>query len=220
MDTNRSKVLYLARQAVEQLDNLFAKTEYRGFDPYDGLNSDSMLARLLKTTAFSRLVLIHLNKRSIFNVRPVFGVNPQVNAKLLGLILSGRKKLDAEPPERFVDLILSLRSSLAKHNAWGYYFDWQSRVFFLPGNTPSVVVTSFVCQGLMDWCENSEDPLLDIVADAIRFISTELNQYRDETGRCLSYSPQDNSLIYNASLLGAETIARYQKLRDRKRSNT
>jgi hypothetical protein len=86
-------------------------------------------------------------------------------------------------------------------------------VFFLPENTPNAVVTSFVAHAFMDLFEKTgEDLLLETVQNSIVFILKELNQFRDGNGLCFSYSPLDQSVIYNASALCLEVIARYCNL--------
>ena len=212
------KILTKALQITRRLEDAFIAGEFRGYDPYDGLNTTRFPGTLLKHGKIPRLVLIHLNKRLVFNIRPLFGVERGLNAKALGLLVAGALRignsslLKPQIPE-LLQLLESNVSQAAENRAWGYYFDWQSRVFFLPANTPSVVVTSFICGALMDLYEqNGDENLLRQVRECIRFFLQELQQSRDENGLCLSYSPQDSSLIYNASALGLETIARYQQL--------
>ncbi len=199
-------------------ETTFLADNFRGYDPYDGLNTTRFPGTLLKYGKIPRLVLIHLNKRLIYNIRPLFGIERGLNAKALGLLIAGtlrlgqRSSLNEQIPE-LLRLLESTLSPAARHRAWGYYFDWQSRVFFLPADTPSVVVTSFVCAALMDLYEHNGDvSLLKNVRESIEFFLQELQHTTDENGLCLSYSPQDSSLIYNASALGLETIARYQQL--------
>lgn len=212
MAIDTSEILARSFAAALRLQGDFRRSDYAGYDPYDGLNTFRFPGTLFKHQRFSRLVLIHANKRSIYNLRPFFGVRKSVNAKLLGLVLAGQRRLqpDAPIPQRAVELLEQTASTQSSHKAWGYYFDWQSRVFFLPADTPSIVATSFVAQGLMDWAPQDKDhPLLQQVASSIEFITGELNRYEDENGLCFSYSPADNSIIYNASLLGLEVVARY-----------
>lgn len=202
------------QQVLSALHSLSRKHAFTGYDPYDGLNLSNTVGRLLKKNSFSRLLLIHLNKRSIVNLRPFFGIQPDINPKTLGLFISGLvKQGKIESTNDLIQLVLQQKSPLSKHLAWGYYFDWQSRVFFQPANMPTVVATSFVLNGLLDVYEiNADRILLGYVENSISFITRELNRYEDENGICFSYSPMDNSIIYNASALGLEVIARYMSV--------
>jgi len=199
---------------LDRLIYLSENESFKGYDPYDGLNLFNPFGNLLKKNKFTRLVLIHLNKRSLLNFRPIIGIQPNINPKTLALFISGLVRQGrANDTEVLVHLLKEYKSPESKHYAWGYYFDWQSRVFFQPAHTPTVVATAFVCNALLDLYEKIGDKeLLAIVASSIRFITEELNLFENENGVCFSYSPLDNSVIYNASALGLEVLARYQKI--------
>ena len=66
------------------------KEQYKGWDPYDGLNS-SLFNSLpfIKSNRFSKLAWIQFFKRSPVNIRQVFGVKKDFNSKGLGLFVSG-----------------------------------------------------------------------------------------------------------------------------------
>ena len=55
---------------------------WRGYDPYDGLNSP--LARVLPGK-FARQAWTQLHRRSPINLRPLCGIEPTLNAKTLAL---------------------------------------------------------------------------------------------------------------------------------------
>lgn len=209
------------QQVLSSLYSNSQKQAFAGYDPYDGLNLSNTVGRLLKKNSFSRLLLIHLNKRSIVNLRPLFGIKADINPKTLGLFISGLvKQENLERAKELVQLVVQKKSSLSKHMAWGYYFDWQSRVFFQPAFMPTVVATSFVVNGLLDVYDMDADQgLLENVESSIDFITQELNRYEDENGICFSYSPMDNSIIYNASALGLEVLARYQSITGKTRDD-
>src|SRR5690554_7063650 len=48
------------------------------------------------------------------------------------------------------ELLLEMQNKDYSGACWGYNFDWQSRAFFLPINTPTVVATSFVVEALLN----------------------------------------------------------------------
>src|SRR5690606_39211643 len=89
----------------------------------------------------------------------------QHNAKGIGLFLNGYCNLYtlAEKGDirfgtkeeiqhritQLADLLLEMQNKDYSGACWGYNFDWQSKAFFLPVNTPTVVATSFVVEALL-----------------------------------------------------------------------
>ena len=137
---------------------------FKGWDPYDGLNSKVFQALpFLKRAAICRLVVIQGFKRCPINLRRIALVPKEYNAKGIGLFLSGYcnlyKTVQKHPEwesiwgtaeqvkEQIIalaDLLISLRSKGNYSGAcWGYNFDWQARRLFLfPKSTPTVVATN------------------------------------------------------------------------------
>ena len=96
-----------------------------------------------------------------------------------------------------------------KGAGWGYNFDWQSRSFFLPRGTPTIVPTAFAARALCEAAEVlSRDEYLPFARTICDFILNDLNR-SEETGDevCFSYSPLDDTRVFNASLLAGETLA-------------
>src|SRR5690554_1987360 len=195
---------------------------YKGWDPYDGLNSAIFQATPFKHWDLARLVLIQLCKRSPVNLRPLLLVPKQHNAKGIGLFLNGycnlfrlaeqgdtrfgtREQLRGKVDE-LAQLLLSLQSPGYSGACWGYGFDWQSRAFFLPRNTPTVVATSFAVDALLaayDITKNGE--YLDIAVSSARFVLDDLNRIpKSDDLFMFSYSPLDHQAVYNATLLGTK----------------
>jgi rhamnogalacturonyl hydrolase YesR len=88
---------------------------------------------------------------------------------------------------------------------WGYNFDWQSRNFFAPRNTPTIVPTAFAARALIE--AGSQD-LQDEERSVCEFIVKDLPRPIDtESEVCFSYAPNTNTRIFNASLLAAEVLA-------------
>jgi hypothetical protein len=207
-----SESIFLLRKYCE-------KENFKGYDPYDGLNSTFFRAiPFISKNRFSRLVWIQFFKRSIINFRPVTGVRKEFNPKALGLFLSGYCNLyKSSPKQEYLDKIRfftnEIRSVISKNwsgACWGYNFDWQARAFFLPEYTPTVVATSFISSAMLDAYEiTGEKEILDIAKSSCEFILKDLNRTQDNKGNfAFSYSPLDRSVVYNASLLGSRLLAR------------
>lgn len=206
---------------------------WKGWDPYDGLNSRVLQTVLpLRRSALLRLCVIQGFKRCPVNLRPLLAVPKQHNAKGIGLFLQGYCLLyravtakpeladalgSAEELQRAVietaDLLLSLRSQGDYHGAcWGYNFDWQARRLFLfPAHTPTVVATNFCATALMDAYEvTGRQEYLDVALTSADFVLHDLHRHSCGTdgGFLFSYSPlQGNDTVYNASLLGSRLLS-------------
>ncbi|MDK9557292.1 hypothetical protein QQF73_06595 [Marinobacter sp. M216] len=199
---------------------------YKGWDPYDGLNSAIFQATPLKYWGLARLVLIQLCKRSPINLRPLLLVPKQHNAKGVGLFLNGYcnlYRLASKGDKRFgskdellakitevADLLLGLESKGFSGVCWGYNFDWQARRLFLfPAYTPTVVATTFCASALFEAYEVTGNKLyLDTALSSANFVLKDLHRSEHEGGFMLSYSPlPGNDTVYNASLLGAKLLS-------------
>lgn len=207
------------------------KEQYRGWDPYDGLNSKVFQALpFFKNSAFCRLVVIQGFKRSPINLRRIACVPKDYNAKGIGLFLQGycnllklvRQNSDLESiigsekelkvkVEELAELLISLQSEGDYHGAcWGYNFDWQARRLFLfPKYTPTVVATNFCATALMEAYEVTGDKkYLDVALTAAEFVKKDLHRYRCEEGFLFSYSKlPGNDTVFNASLLGSRLLS-------------
>jgi len=144
-------------------------------------------------------------------------VPKEYNPKGLGLFLTGYCNLYArEPKEEYLkqidflaEKLIELQSKGFSGACWGYNFDWQSRAFFLPKDTPTVVATSFIASALMDAYEITKNKTyLEVAFSSADFIMKDLHRTPKEEGFVFSYSPFDNTCVYNASLLGSKLLAR------------
>lgn len=204
---------------LEELKSWCEKEEFKGYDPFDGLNSKAF-QRLpfFKSIRLARLFWIQFLKNSPINLRPFLGVSKDYNPKALGLFISGYCNLyrltgDPKLPGLLKSLIkevIALRTINYSGACWGYNFDWQAKAFFQPKYTPTVVATSFIANSLLDAYEIFNDKeLLKIARSSCDFIINDLNRTYDEKGNfAFSYSPLDKSVVYNASLLGSRLLAR------------
>jgi hypothetical protein len=194
--------------------------KWQGFDPYDGLNAPLTRA-LAPMGKFMRILLIQFFKRSPLNLRKLVLMKKDYNPKALGLFLSATTKLyRLSGDERYKSLSYQFIDHLVKHKSrdcygacWGYNFDWQSRSFFLPRFTPSVVVTSFVADAFLEAYEVfGEERFLDVARSSCGFLLNNLNRTYRKEALCFSYSPLDRSVIHNANILGAHLLSRVAHL--------
>lgn len=216
--------------SLSKLKKYVENEGFKGYDPYDGLNSRFFKAiPFVGRSAIARLVWIQLFKRMPFNLRRLVGISKEYNAKGIGLLLDGYMsllqavRLRPELSEKFgtekdikekaeflAETLVSLRSEGFSGAAWGYNFPWQCRREFLfPANEPTVVATNFCAGALLraakefgriDWKE--------IALSSADFITKDLRRTPHREGFIFSYSRMPgNDTIYNASLLGSRLLA-------------
>ena len=216
--------------AIERLCVYCESQHFKGWDPYDGLNSKVFQAiPFLKKSALCRLVVIQGFKRCPINLRPLALVPKEYNAKGIGLFLQGycnlHRAIKANPEfvttlgssdvvlgriNELADLLISLQSKGYSGACWGYNFDWQARRLFLfPKYTPTVVATNFCATALMDAYEVTKGQrYLDVALSAAEFVMNDLHRTECNGGFLFSYSPlQGNDTVFNASLLGSKLLA-------------
>lgn len=206
------------------------KENFKGWDPYDGLNSKVFQAiPFLKHSALCRLVVIQGFKRCPVNLRPLALVPKEYNAKGIGLFLQGycnlyravtshpeltsslgSKDEMASRINELAELLISLQSKGYSGACWGYNFDWQARRLFLfPKYTPTVVATTFCATALFDAYEiTGNKKFLETALTSADFIVNDLHRTECPGGFLFSYSPlKGNDTVYNASLLGSKLLS-------------
>jgi len=210
-------------KSFKKLKDYIEDQNYKGWDPYDGLNSRLFRATPLKNIRFFRLAWIQFFKRNPVNLRRVFLIEKDYNPKALGLFLYSYCKLidvdknisclDKKEIIHIIDVLAAqLIKMISPGNSgacWGYNFDWQNRVFFQPKGTPTVVATSFIANAFFEAFEVTGNQIyLDTALSSLNFVIKDLNRTKEKNGFIFSYSPLDTSKVYNATLLGARLLAR------------
>lgn len=215
---------------MKSLKSYCESEQFKGWDPYDGLNSKVFQALpFLKDSALCRLAVIQGFKRSPVNFRRLAMVPKEHNAKGIGLFLQGYcnlyKAVSRSPElaeslgpekellariEELAGLLISMQSKGYSGACWGYNFDWQARRLFLfPKYTPTVVATCFCATTLMDAYEiTGKQDYLDVALSSAEFVLKDLHRTPLNGGFLFSYSPlQGNDTVLNASLLGSKLLA-------------
>jgi hypothetical protein len=206
-------------QAHDELLLWCRRRDFAGSDPFDALNSRIFQATPLKHSQTIRLISTQLLKRSPLNLRSLALVPAQKNSKgiaLFALASLSRYRLqrtaEAKTEARgLLDELLRMQIRGHSGAAWGYNFDWQSRHFFAPRGTPMIVPTAFAVRALLDANETLCDQrYLETAFSSCEFILKDLRRTvdsKDQGGElCFSYSPLDETKVFNASLFAAETL--------------
>jgi len=205
-------------KALKDLILYCLRQDFSGYDPYDTLNSPLGLQRLGK---WIPAVAVQIQKRNPINIRPLLGIHKGRNPKGIGLMLKAFTLLHKiDPQEHYRNIADSLYQWLIDHRstgysgyAWGYNFDWVNPEGNLKAFTPSVVVTAFVADGIYEYGRTFQhEEVKQAVLSACRFIADDLPVTRLPQGVSIAYTHQSKGCCYNASLLGAETLAKGYKL--------
>ncbi len=186
---------------------------YAGYDPYDGLNS-KILNFFSFGNKYLKIAYTQAFKISPVNLRKIFFIKKGVNPKTLGLLLEGVSILSEigvfngkEVALEILSLLKKYRSKDYKHFSWGYNFLWQSRVFYLPPFTPTIVNTSFIGNALLKAYDVFKiEEFKEMGIDASLFIFEEINRSYEGDTICFSYTPLDKTMIHNANVLGASLL--------------
>ena len=218
------------KTTYDRLYSYCAERDFTGHDPFDALNSEVFQKLPVKNLRFARLALLQLVKRSPVDLRASLRVKDGVNSKALALFaLAETARFRASGDEHhaanaklLLDRLLKLKISGdtpdgKRWMAFGYNFDWQSRYFYAPRGTPAIVPTAFASQTFSEAFELFKDERYSqAISEIATFVVAKLNRFIETTDEvCFSYTPVDRSVIYNASLLAGECLARAAKMNDK-----
>ena len=190
--------------------------DYRGYDTFDGLSSP-ILRPLTFETRFLRTVLLQSVRRFPVNLRPMLGIKSEQSSKGMGFLARGFLRLyettrDAvwrDRAELALNWLMEHRLTSYSGACWGNHFDYQSRGFYLPKGTPTVVWTSLIGHAFLDGFEHlGREEYLNTAVSACEHILKDLDRLQDGKGVCISYIPTGKTWVHNANTLGASLLAR------------
>lgn len=193
--------------------------EYAGYDPFDGLESRIFQATPVRRFRPTRLLWQQAVKRSPINLRPLLMVPKGINPKGIALFtLAAISRYRAEnSPEHRADaetlMAMLLGCAVERQSkgtlSFGYNFDWQSRAFFAPKGMPTIVPTAFAARAIFEYAQAFGNSRFEQALDKVaRFVCDDLRRTHETPDEvCFSYTPADDTKIYNASLLSAEALA-------------
>ncbi len=224
-ESNRS----LFQTAYDELYSWCRQHDFAGHDPFDALNSRLFQATPLAQSRNARFIWTQLVKRSPADVRALARVPAERNAKGIALFALAQianyrrvgSREAAAGVHDFLSWLMAMRVDGYSGAAWGYNFDWQSRNFFAPRDTPTIVPTAFAARALIEGArcgsnagqdlqdlQDVQDRYLEVARSVGDFILTDLpRSVETQSEVCFSYAPQSDTRIFNASLLAAEVLA-------------
>ncbi|MBU2530687.1 MAG: hypothetical protein KKD35_06575, partial [Elusimicrobia bacterium] len=202
------------KNSFDKLETYITKENFKGYDPYDTLNSWVPFHLLGK---WGPVLGIQFQKRNPINIRPLLGIQKDYNPKAMGLFLQAysllykktRKLEYKQKADFFFEWLCKNFSKGYSGFAWGYNFPWATQKKYIAPFTPSSVVTGFVCKGIYEyWRATNYERAGEALSSASEFILNDIPRTEDESGICFSYTPIERDLCFNSSLLAAEIIAK------------
>ncbi len=201
------------QNSFNKLLNYIESENFKGYDPYDTLNSWVPFHWLGK---WGPILATQFQKRNPINIRPLLGIKKDYNPKAMGLFLQAYSLLYAktnkneylEKADYFFNWLKNNHYEGYSGYCWGYNFSWANSVKVIPKYYPSIVVTSFIIKGVYEYylvTKNEES--LNIIKSTSDYILNNLPVTENEYGICFSYTDIIKDTCFNASLLGAEVLA-------------
>lgn len=205
------------RRTYEELHAWTSARGFTGHDPFDALNSRLFQLTPFKHSRIARLAWTQTLKRSPVNLRTLARVPPERNPKGTALFAlaalsryrTDRDERDAREARALLDDLSRCEIKNQSGACWGYSFDWQGRAFFAARGTPTIVPTAFAGRAFLEASSVFDDKTLLAKARSVcNFVIKDLpRSFETDTEICFSYTTNDRTQIFNASLLAAETLA-------------
>lgn len=205
-------------KSVHRLRSFIEKEKFKGYDPYDTLNSFLPIDKMGK---WIPAIAIQIQKRNPANIRPLFGIKKGINPKSHGLLLYAytlqyemTKDVHAKTiMEQLFKWLIENYSKGYSGYCWGYNFGWANPVKYVKPYVPNIVATSFIGKGIFEYYKVTKNEKAKEVLEGIcKFILNDLPQFENERGLCISYTPIIKDACFNATLLGAEILAKTYSL--------
>lgn len=201
-------------EALERVQEWVEASDYRGYEPFDGLSSWARVFAL--HSEFAERLLMQAIRQCPFNLRPLFGVRPQDSTKGRGYMAWGYLTLyKATGRKEFLDKAVQClkwldthKAPRFRHHSWSNHFDFVSRGGGYTKDDPISVWTSLIGHAYIEAFELTGNRwFLQIAESACNWI-LELPREQTDRGACLSYLAHTQSSIHNSNLLGASLLAR------------
>lgn len=206
MNTVLEKSLYSLLKYIE-------KNEFKGYDPYDTLNSWIPFQCLGK---WGPILATQFQKRNPINIRPLLGIKKFHSTKGMGLLLSAYLKLytissckDFIPKIEFLKDWLLLNTTEYKSTfSWGYDYPYATPKGKVTKGFPSVIHHLYIIRALYEYYEIFKDESIkNKVIESSGFILENIKFTNYKEGICFNYNPKSEGCCYNASLHATGCLA-------------
>ncbi|MGD9706492.1 MAG: hypothetical protein AB7V07_02315 [Candidatus Delongbacteria bacterium] len=208
---------------IDSLINYIKKEDYKGYDPYDTLNSWIPFKILGKK---AQQAAIQFQIRNPINIRPLLGVKKLRGVKSCAIILQGMSVYYRVIPSQdlkdkmdyLFNWIVKNRTDGYSGYCWGVPFPLALSDKSRSKNDPSAVLASFVAESIYEYyLSTGNEKVIEVMRGITEFIITHVPVTETEDGLCYSYTTKIKDVIYNANSFVAETFAKtYALTKDEK----
>lgn len=199
---------------IQSLITFCEAEHYKGYDPYDMLNSYLPLQCTGHTIS---LLASQLNKRSPVNFRPLLGIKKDFIHKGMGLFLHAYTLLYTKTKNEeylnkatfFYRWLIHNSSPDYEEKCWGLNYDYASSDGFFKKFSPSLVVTAFIFNAIFEYYQQiKNNAIKEVLLSAGNFVLNHIPVTQFSHSTCLSYTPYKKDLCFNANALGSQMMAK------------
>ncbi|BCD62077.1 polysaccharide biosynthesis protein VpsJ [Nitratiruptor sp. YY08-26] len=206
-------------EILQKLQKFIEKEDYKGWDPYDALNS-KLINKITSFHPFAQRVAIHLLKNSPINLRDFFKIEKDYNPTALSLFIDGYVNMyHIYEDKQYLykaEILKNKLYSLACINneteiGWGRNFKFITTKETHELNKPLTFLNAKLTLSLLNLYEITKDNLIiENTKKAIFSIIKNGKVFKTKRGIFIGYSSDNNPrFIYNASILTSELIIKY-----------
>ncbi len=211
-------------ESIEKVSRWSKERNYKGWDPYDGLNSK--LTKKLAKNDMLALLMIQLNLYSPINLRKILGIEKGASNKGLALFARAYAKLHdvtgdpdyRKEAEKILER-LEKRTVSEDEKAWAsYYFEYVSSNHYLGPDVPDIVGTTEAIKSYSTAYEIfGKEKYLDTALSATESLTSKfLEDDSDEV--YFKYVPlKENKVVFNVSALALGAISKVLKYEEDER---
>ena len=217
-------------KSLSKLIEYCEKEEYKGYDPYDTLNSP-ILYRLPGN--YSKFVILQLQKRNPINIRGMLGIGKEYVHKGMALFLKSYSTLyQLVDTGKLDDFAIEISTSqlLAKANyfynwllsnstegydglCWAVTFPIARKNSIRPKIDPSSVLACFVAEAMFEYYKiNPSKEIIDKLEQIARFIEINIPFIETDKGICYSYTTRKQDIVFNANMHVAQFFSQFYAL--------
>lgn len=209
----------IVKDVVSKLETYIENENYKGWDPYDALNSN-IVNQITSIHPFVQRVAIHLLKNSPINFRNLLEIKKDYNPTALSLFIDGYVNLyKIYGDEKYIKKADSLKdilytlSCIQNQNeiGWSRNFKFITTKETHELNKPLTFLNAKLTISLLNLYEVTQEKLiLENAKKAIYSILVNGRVFKTKEGTYVGYSSDSQPrYIFNASILTAELIIKY-----------
>jgi hypothetical protein len=205
-------------ESLQKLRNYIEFEQFKGYDPYDTLNS---VFPILCFGKWPAVLATQFQKRNPFNIRPFLGIKKIYSTKGMGLLLKAYIKLYiltnnkqlVSSIEFIKDWLIDNRTFYNEDFCWGYDYPYSTPKKQTKKGFPTVIHHSYIIDGLYEYYKFFGDQgIRNIIIEGADFIINNIPIIEIRESLCFGYNPQSEDCCYNASLHAAKCLAIADKL--------